>query len=100
MEEKQDAPAGKNKVKELVYNLTVAGLFVTVIVAVVALGLWLSEARSLSPVALPSIESIIPPSNQAKLISGQFQYWVSCDDVHDVIEESDRLYLACLGGVL
>jgi len=34
MEEKQDAPAGKNKVKELVYNLTVAGLFVMVILAV------------------------------------------------------------------
>lgn len=42
------------------------------------------------------------PLKTAPLVTPQKNYtqWINCDDVRNVIEENNSLYVACLGGVL
>lgn len=96
-------PAPDMSTKELAYGFGVALLIIASTALVLALGLWVGKGVSLPqlPVALPSgrveLPSLLPQTYELAKTS----QWLNCNGTRgSLIEESDRLYLACDSGIL
>lgn len=96
MEINKDSPTitqfpeiNKNYSKKLI--LLILGLII------LAAGIFLFILLKNNPNSKPAPHN--KPSTTPNLDSS-YKHWVNCDDVRDVIEEDDKIYAACLGGVI
>ncbi len=72
-------------------------IFGLVIILVISIGFYFYNNQKTN---LPNVKIGMPTRNSGSVTLDQNLRWMNCADMRDVIEEKDRLYIACLGGVL
>ncbi|OGD63504.1 hypothetical protein A2160_01035 [Candidatus Beckwithbacteria bacterium RBG_13_42_9] len=84
--------------KWLVIFVSIVGL--ALVLAYLVMG-WQKQKFGSSPITFLKSEMGLAGSPKPESLTPTgMKQWVNCDDVRKVIEDQDKLYVACLGGVL